>query len=271
MPVFIDHLSPFLFNFGLFGHRISLRWYGLAYAFGFLLTFVYFRVALRQKTITGFSPETLERLTIAIALGVVIGGRLGFAVQHPHEILTDPLFVFRIWEGGMAFFGGLAGTMLAILWVVRRYHLRFLSVTDVAAFPAALGLAVGRIANFVNGELVGKPTNARWGVIFPGVDHLPRHPSQLYEAASHFLLFSILVCVRRWFPAWASAAKGRLSFLFLTLYGSFRFLTDFFRDDDTYWGPFSNGQWVSLLISLAGFIALWRLRVQESRRTIETS
>ncbi len=271
MHIFVDNLSPFLVSIQLFGHRLGLRWYGLAYAFGFLLTFIYFREALRQKAVAGFSREALESLVIAVPLGVVVGGRLGFVAQHPHELLNSPLFVFRLWEGGMAFFGGLAGTMLAIFWVMRRYRLSFLSLTDVAAFPAALGLAFGRIANFVNGELAGKPTNARWGVIFPGVDHLPRHPSQLYEAASHFLLFSILVCVRWRFPAWASAAKGRLSFLFLTLYGSFRFLTDFFRDDDTYWGPFSNGQWVSLLISLAGFIALWRLRVLESRRTIETS
>ena len=262
MHVFVDNFSPFLVNIQLFGHRLGLRWYGLAYAFGFLLAFSYFRAALRQKTIAGFSQETLERLTLAIALGVVVGGRVGFVVQHPHEMLTDPLFAFRIWEGGMAFFGGLIGTILSILWVVRRDHLRFLSVTDVAVFPAVLGLAFGRIANFINGELIGKPTNGRWGVVFPEVDRLPRHPSQLYEAASHFLLFSILVSVKRWFPAWISAARGRLSFLFLALYGFFRFLTDFFRADDTYWGPFSDGQWVSLLLSLIGFIALWRLQPQ---------
>lgn len=262
MYVFVDNFSPFLVSIQLFGHHLGLRWYGLAYAFGFLLAFSYFRAALHQKTIAGFSQEILERLTLAIALGVVVGGRVGFAVQHPREMLTDPLFAFRIWEGGMAFFGGLTGTILSILWVVRRDHLRFLSVTDVAVFPAVLGLAFGRIANFINGELIGKPTNGRWGVIFPEVDRLPRHPSQLYEAASHFLLFSILISVKRWFPAWTSAARGRLSFLFLALYGFFRFLTDFFRADDTYWGPFSDGQWVSLLLSLIGFIALWRLQPQ---------
>lgn len=273
MHVFVDNFSPFLFRIELFGHSLGLRWYGLAYAFGFLLAFLYFQAALRQKAIAGFSQGSLERLTSAIPLGVVVGGRIGFVLQHPHEMLTNPLFAFRIWEGGMAFFGGLTGTILSILWVVRRDHLRFLSVTDVAVFPAVLGLAVGRIANFINGELVGKPTNGRWGVVFPEVDRLPRHPSQLYEAASHVLLFFILVCVKRWFSHWTTASRGRLSFLFLALYGFFRFLTDFFRADDTYWGPFSDGQWVSLLLSLIGFSALWRLQPQShgsNGRTLHT-
>ncbi len=250
--VYIDRLSPYLVQTRLWGQVVGVRWYGLTYVFGFLLTFLYFRRAVRSGAVPGLGPGTLEQLTGAIAVGVVLGGRLGFVAQHPHELLADPLFAVRIWEGGMAFFGGLVGVLLAILWVVRRHGLSFLALTDVAVFPAALGLGLGRLANFANQELIGRPTGGRWGVVFPTVDDLPRHPSQLYEAASHFLLFAALVCVQRLCPGQDAERRGRLSFLFLALYGLLRFLTDFFRDDDVFWGPFSDGQWVSLLVGLVG-------------------
>jgi phosphatidylglycerol:prolipoprotein diacylglycerol transferase len=195
--LYTHHLSPYVISFPVGGHVLGVRWYGLAYVFGFLLAFWYFRDAQRKGTIPGLTPEALENLMGAVVLGVLVGGRLGFVVQHPGDLVSDPMMVFRVWEGGMAFFGGLAGVGLAILLVARRYGLRVLALTDVAVFPAALGLAVGRIANFVNAELVGRPTGGPWGVVFPTVDNLPRHPSQLYESASHFLLFAILVLAAR--------------------------------------------------------------------------
>lgn len=262
--IYVDRLSPFLFQTRLFGHVLGVRWYGLAYAAGFLLTLLYLRAAARRDPRLG--GEVLERLAAGIPVGVVLGGRLGFIAQHPHELFADPLFVFRVWEGGMAFFGGLAGVLLAALWVARRHRLAFLAVTDIFVFPAALGLGIGRVANFVNGELVGRPTGGHWGVIFPGVDLVPRHPSQLYESASHLLLFGTLVWVGRRHARQGFQVPGRLSFLFLALYGSFRFLTDFFRDDDTYWGPISDGQWVSLLVALIGFGMSGWLNARTARR-----
>jgi len=262
--IYVDRLSPFLFQTRLFGHALGVRWYGLAYAAGFLLALLYLRAAARRDPRLG--GEVLERLAAGIPVGVVLGGRLGFIAQHPHELLADPLFVFRVWEGGMAFFGGLAGVLLAVLWVARRHRLAFLAVTDMLVFPAALGLGIGRVANFVNGELVGRPTGGHWGVIFPGVDLAPRHPSQLYESASHLLLFGILAWAGRGRPCRVLEAPGRLSFLFLGFYGLFRFLTDFFRNDDTYWGLFSDGQWISLLVALVGFCALGWLRAQSARK-----
>lgn len=257
--IFVDRFSPFLVQWHWLGHTLGVRWYGLSYALGFLLTFLYFRRAAQRGTIPGFDGEALERLTVAVPVGVVLGGRLGFVVQHPHELLRDPLFVVRVWEGGMAFFGGLSGVLLAFWWTARRYGMPILALSDVGVFPAALGLAFGRIANFFNGELVGRPTNGRWGVVFPQVDGVPRHPSQLYESASHFLMFGLLVVTARCCPGWVGARHGRLSSLFLALYGFFRFLTDFFRDDDTYWGPLSDGQWFSLLVCLIGLIGLFAL------------
>jgi phosphatidylglycerol:prolipoprotein diacylglycerol transferase len=253
--IWVDRLSPFLFHTTLFGHQVGIRWYGLAYVLGFILVYYYFQGAVTKNRIKGLDEDTLYELTVASALGVVVGGRLGFVVQQPHELLTDPLFVFELWNGGMAFFGGLAGVLLAFFWVGRRRGIGFLALNDIALFPASLGLAIGRIANFANGELVGKPTHGNFGVVFPNVDSQPRYPSQLFECAATFLLFFSLIALRH--VPWISARAGRLSSFFLINYGILRFFTDFYRDDDTYWGPFSDGQWFSLLIALIGMIILY--------------
>ncbi len=253
---FTDRLSPFLFHFHLFGRELGIRWYGLTYVLGFIAAYLYFRTAQQRGEIENFNPEAVESLTFSVPVGVVLGGRIGFVVQHPHELFTDPMFAIRIWEGGMAFFGGLAGALLAILWVVHRYKLRFLNVTDVAVFPATIGLALGRLANFVNGELVGKPTGKSWGVVFPSVDLLPRYPSQLFESVSHFIMLGMLLFVKFKYGSWAASRPGALSYLFLICYGVFRFFTDFYRDDDTYWGPFSDGQWFSIGVALLGVILI---------------
>lgn len=258
--LYIHDLSPWVFSLEVAGRTVGIRWYGLAYVFGFLLAFWYYRRAQRSGAIRGLTDEALEHLGLAIVLGVFVGGRLGFVLQFPRELMADPAFLFRVWEGGMAFFGGLVGVALAILFVARRHGLSMLALTDVGTFPAALGLAVGRIANFINAELVGRPTGGDWGVIFPTVDALPRHPSQLYESASHILLFGILaLAIRRW-PGWSRGRNGRLSALFLTVYGLLRVLTDFYRADDHIIGPFSTGQWASLAVSLIGLAWLWTLR-----------
>jgi len=260
--IWVDRLSPFLVHVTIHGHEFGIRWYGLAYVLGFVLAYLYFSGAIKRERIKGLDENGLYELTFAVAIGVVLGGRIGFVVQHPHELLTDPLFVFRVWEGGMAFFGGLAGVLIALFWVGRTRSLGFLELNDVAVFPAALGLAIGRIANFINGELVGKPTHTNFGVIFPNVDNQPRYPSQLFECAATFVLFFSLIVLRR--VPWISSRAGRLSSFFLINYGILRFFTDFYRDDDTYWGPFSDGQWFSLLIAAIGAVILLFIARQSS-------
>jgi phosphatidylglycerol:prolipoprotein diacylglycerol transferase len=257
--ILVDRLSPFLVHWRIHGNVVGIRWYGLSYVFGFFLTYLYYRGAAEKGKVPGLDLAAVDTLTYATAFGVVFGGRIGFVVQHLDWLRTDPLFPLKLTDGGMTFFGGLIGVFLALWWIGHKYGMGFLTLTDIATFPASLGLGLGRIANFANGELVGKPTDGRWGVIFPHVDNLPRYPSQLYESASQFLIYFILILVHRYARGWASR-RGRLSYLFMTLYGCFRFCTDFYRQDDTYFGPFSTGQWASLVVGLAGIIGLILLR-----------
>lgn len=257
-PIWTHHLSPFIFSFGWNGHRVGLRWYGLAYVLGFTLGTIVLRRAALRGEIENLNEQALERMVGVLILGVIVGGRLGFVAQNIPAWRADPLFPLKTWGGGMAFFGGLAGVLLAVVWAVRRYRLHFWQVTDALTFPSALGLGFGRLANFVNGELVGAPTNGKWGVVFPKVDALPRHPSQLYEAASHFALWGLLLFLSHRHRAWAYGRAGRLSLVFLSFYGFARFLTDFFRADDTYFGPLSSGQWASLALGFIGLFLIWR-------------
>lgn len=254
--VYHHHFSPFLFQTEIAGQIVGARWYGLAYVLGLLATFATFRWAARRDVLRGFGDEAQAQFIMAVIVGVLAGGRLGYVVQHPQRLWSDPLFVFQVWEGGMAFFGGLVGVMLAMAWTARRTNLSFWRLADVAAFPAAFGLGIGRLANFINGELWGSPTHSNWGVIFPRADALPRHPSQLYEAASQFLLLGALLSLARRYPDWMRQKTGVFAALFLILYGVLRVLTDFYRADDTYFGPLSSGQWASIAVAIAGFFLL---------------
>lgn len=257
--IYVHRLSPFLIDAQIFGQTIGVRWYGLAYVLGLWAAFMGFRIAARRGFLTDFSAAAQNSLIVAVTAGVLVGGRVGFVLQNPAQLLADPPFVFRVWEGGMAFFGGLVGVILAMAWTARKYKLSFWRLADVAAFPAAFGLGIGRIANFINGELIGRPTSGGWGVIFPQVDGLPRHPSQLYESASHFLLLGILLWLLHKRPQLALRKSGIFAALFLMIYGALRFATDFFRADDTYFGPFSSGQWASLIVCALGFaLFYWR-------------
>ena len=256
--VYVNDLSPFIVHAQFFGQTVGLRWYGLAYVLGLAMAFFSFRAAAGRGYLPNFTVQAQEQMFLALVAGVVGGGRLGFVLQHPARLLSDPLFLFRVWEGGMAFFGGLMGVALALVWTARCHGLNFWALADVATFPAAFGLGVGRIANFVNGELWGRPTNGDWGVIFPKTDYLPRHPSQLYEAVSHFLLFGVLVWLLRRHRHRVLAHPGFLAALFLMFYGGLRFLTDFYRADDTFFGPFSSGQWASLIVAAVGLVLLRR-------------
>lgn len=258
--IYVDNLSPFLIQTHLFGHAVGVRWYGLAYVFGLWVAYYAYRTAARRGFMPGMDGEAQGTMMFAIAAGVVGGGRLGYVLQHPSWLISDPLFLFKVWQGGMTSFGGLIGVILALVWTARRYGVNFWTLTDIAAFPAAFGLGVGRIANFINSELVGKPTNGSWGVIFPRVDNLPRHPSQLYESVAHFILLGLMLLILHRRPQIAWKWPGFFAALFLTLYGAMRFLTDFYRIDSSYWGSLSTGQWASLLTAIVGLFLLAYLR-----------
>lgn len=253
--IWTNNLSPWLFHTHLWGQEVGIRWYGLSYAFGFVLAYLAFRRAVQRGDLKG-SEKFLDRTVLAVLLGVLIGGRMGFVVQNLGDWAKDPLFPLKVNQGGMAFFGGLAGVMIGLAWVAKKEKLRFYSLTDVATVPAMLGLGLGRLANFANKELWGRPTGGHWGVIYPNVDTQPRHPSELYEAASHFLAFGILLLIRNHKSEWVLGRPGRLSALYLILYGVLRTITDFWREEPLAALNLNTGQWASMVVALNG-VVIW--------------
>ncbi len=192
------------------------------------------------------------------ALGVILGGRIGYVLfyqfsyfaKHPAEILA-------VWQGGMSFHGGFLGVLVAMWIFARKYHLKWLGIMDFVAPLVPIGLGAGRMGNFINGELWGRVTNSQYGMIFPKVDGLLRHPSQLYEfGLEGIVLFSIL-----WIYSAKPRATGTISAVFLMGYGSFRFLAEFTREPDNYLGllsmGLSMGQWLSLPMVILGIVMFW--------------
>jgi len=239
---------------------VSVHWYGLMYLVAFVLFVVLGRLHARRRPELGWDRSQIDDLLLYGMLGVVIGGRLGEVLFfQPGYYLTHPLEIFAIWKGGMSFHGGFLGVLVAMAWYGRRTGKGFWEVTDFIAPLVPTGLAAGRIGNFINGELWGRPASWElpWAMVFPWVDAIPRHPSQLYQAAGEgLLLFGIL---------WLYAARPRplraVSAVFLIGYGSLRFLAEFFRTPDP--GIFgtlalglSTAQWLCLPMIAAG---LWLL------------
>ena len=238
---------------------LSIHWYGLMYLVGFALFIWLGRIRIKQHPEFGWNHQELDDfLTWAVA-GVILGGRLGEVLfyqpayywRHPGEILA-------IWQGGMSFHGGLIGVLLAVALFARKKRVSFLQVGDFISPLVPTGLAAGRIGNFINSELWGRaaPSELPWAMIFPNVDALPRHPSQLYQAGLEGLALFVIL----WLFARKSRPTGQVSAVFLMGYGSFRFIAEYFRTPDA--GIFgqsdliSMGQWLSTPMIVAG-MALW--------------
>jgi len=265
---------------------ISIRWYALAYIAGLLLGWLYVTRLLRTLKLwagppfLGKPPATAEDigdLFVWVTLGVIIGGRLGFVLLYgvlycgfagqgapactglPEAYLTDPLKIVAAWEGGMSFHGGLLGVVIAIVLFCRSRKLKLLAIADLIAAATPIGLFFGRIANFINGELWGKTTNVPWAMVFPNAfpPGVPRHPSQLYEAAMEgvLLYFLLRFLIFRW---QIHRKPGLVVAWFLTGYGAFRFIGEFFRDSESKildW--FSMGQALSLPMWGAAAFFFW--------------
>ncbi len=244
---------------------LAVRWYGLMYLAGFALFYWLGRAQARRPFWQSWDAERIERLLFAGVLGIIIGGRLGEVLFYqPGYYFSAPWRILAIWQGGMSFHGGLIGAIAAMLWFAQREQMRFWQVADFVAPLIPPGLGLGRIGNFINGELWGRPAPPElpWAVIYPHVDALPRHPSQLYQAFGEGgVLFALL-----WW--WASRARphGTVAAMFLIGYGSIRFVTEFFRQPDpgilSWLTPaISTAQWLSLLMVLAGVgLMLWGYR-----------
>ena len=248
--------DPVAFHLG----PLAIRWYGLMYLAGFVLFVVLGKYRARQNLLTGWHPRDVDDMLFFGVFGVIIGGRLGYVLFYKPEyyLLAHPLEVFALWQGGMSFHGGFLGVLLALVFFARSRHKRWLEVTDFVAPLCPLGLAAGRLGNFINGELWGRPTSGPWGMVFPQVDSLPRHPSQLYEFGLEGLaLFALL-----WLYARRRRPVGAVSGLFLIGYGVFRFVAEYAREPDNFLGVLalglSMGQWLSLPMIIAGVaLMLW--------------
>ena len=242
---------------------ISVRWYGLAYVAGFLTGWGLGRWRASRPG-SGWTPNEFDDLLSWLMVGVVLGGRLGYALFYaPAQYLADPLSIFEIWHGGMSFHGGMLGVLAALWWHGRRSGRGFLSTGDFVAPLVPPGLFFGRLANFVNGELWGRATDVPWAMVFPDPSSggLPRHPSQLYEAGLEGLvLFTAL-----WVFSSRPRRAGQVGGLFLTLYGLFRFSLEFVREPDIQlglvgFGWLSMGQLLSLPMVALGLWLLLRRR-----------
>ena len=261
----------------------ALRWYGLMYLIGFVAAWW---LARRRASAGGvIKPEQVDDLIFYGALGVILGGRLGYIFFYNFDQwLAYPFVLLRVWEGGMAFHGGLLGVIVAMALIAKRLQLRFFQVADFVAPLVPLGLLAGRVGNFINGELWGGITDAAWGMQVKCAEHLnlcvnklglpadtelspPLHPSQLYEAVLEGLLLFLLL----WWFSSKPRAVGAVSGLFLIGYGSMRFIVEFVRMPDAHigylWGDwFTMGQLLSTPMILAGIaFVIWANRTQKTR------
>lgn len=245
-------LSPIAFEIGAF----QLRWYSLAYLTGIIVGWWYLIKLIAQPG-APMAKRHADDMVFYATLGIILGGRLAYVFFYQPAMLRDPIEILKLWEGGMSFHGGVIGVTLGILYLSWRNRLNWLRIHDYVACCVPFGLFFGRLANFVNGELWGSETSVPWAVIFPNAGDVPRHPSQLYEAALEgVLLFAIL-----WYMFWKTDARyqpGKLVGTFLLGYGSFRFLVEFVREPDAQLVEFAQqtglhmGQWLSLPMILGG-------------------
>jgi phosphatidylglycerol:prolipoprotein diacylglycerol transferase len=251
--------DPVAFSIG----PIAVRWYGLMYLVGFVLFVALGRMRARRSFLTGWRASDVDDMLFYGVFGVILGGRLGYVLFYkPLYYAAHPLEIFAVWQGGMSFHGGFLGVLVA-LWVFARVRRkRWLEVTDFVAPLCPLGLAAGRLGNFINGELVGRVTDVPWAMVFPQVDNLPRHPSQLYQ----FALEGVALFVILWLYASRPRPTGAVSGLFLAGYGTFRFLAEYTREPDSFLGYFFDGyltmgQILSLPMIVLGLgLMMWSYR-----------
>ena len=244
-----------------------MRWYGLMYLVGFAAGWWLGRHRI-AKGLAPITREQFEGLVFVVVLGVILGGRLGYVLFYkPAYFASHPLEIPAIWQGGMSFHGGLLGVIFAMVWVARRQRVDFLRLMDYLAPLVPLGIAAGRLGNFINGELYGRVTDVPWGMVFRGAGDAPRHPSQLYQ----FALEGVLLFLILWFYSAKSRPRGAVSAVFLIGYGTLRFIAEFSRQPDAHLGylalGLTIGQWLSLPMIAAGAILLrWGARNAASSR-----
>ena len=253
--LYYPHLDPVALHLG----PIRIHWYGLMYLLGFLGAGFLARHRAPRTT----PPWTLDEVSNCLflgALGVILGGRVGYMLFYQFPLfMNDPLSLFKIWQGGMSFHGGLLGVLCSFWIFAKKYHKTFFQVSDFIAPLVPIGLGAGRIGNFINGELWGRATDVPWGIIFPQAGLSPRHPSQLYEC----LLEGIFLFLTLWFFSAKNRPRMAVSALFLIGYACARMLAEFFRQPDPQLGYLAfnwltMGQLLSLPMLVFGLILLFQ-------------
>jgi phosphatidylglycerol---prolipoprotein diacylglyceryl transferase len=244
-PVLIHLWGPF-----------QIRWYSLLYVGGFLLGGHLLRRLSREKRFL-FTAQDMEQLIVWLLLGAVVGARIIYCVVYdPRALLANPFYLFEIYRGGLSFHGGLLGVVVAVYFFSKKRGIPFWNLIDACALATPTGLALGRIGNFINGELYGRTTDVPWAVVFKTGGPLPRHPSQLYE----FLLEGVLLFAVLWVLKNRLKRDGQLSLVFLFGYTMARFVVEFFREPDAHIGylalGLSMGQWLSLVMAMASVALL---------------
>ncbi|MFQ2662275.1 prolipoprotein diacylglyceryl transferase [Aeromonas caviae] len=248
-----SQIDPVAFSLG----PLSVRWYGLMYLFGFAFA-MWLAGRRADAPNSGWTRNEVSDLLFYGFLGVILGGRIGYVLFYNFDLfLADPTSLFKIWTGGMSFHGGLIGVITAMIWFAHKTQRHFFTVADFVAPLIPFGLGVGRIGNFMNGELWGRVTDVPWAIIFPEAGPEPRHPSQLYQfALEGVVLFIILNLFWRKHPP-----RGAISGMFLLFYGLFRFLVEFVRQPDSqlglYFNEISMGQILSTPMIVAGCLMVW--------------
>ena len=257
--MFTHNFDPILFDFGF----IAIRWYSLAYIFGIILGWWYGKKIILKKNEElnqKVNLSNFDDLITYIIIAIILGGRLGYVVFYNFEyFILNPIEILKVWEGGMSFHGALIGIILATIIFSAKRKIKTLFFLDIIACVSPIGIFFGRIANFINSELVGKVTNVYWGVIFPKIDNLIRHPSQLYEAILEGIL---LFFVMNFLYSKKNYKIGNCSSFFLIFYGIFRITAEFFREPDIQIGyligSISMGMLLSALMIFAGIIIYFK-------------
>jgi phosphatidylglycerol:prolipoprotein diacylglycerol transferase len=273
MAYWVDQLDPFLVHFT---RTFGIRYYGVSYALGFLAAgWLLHLYAKAGKSL--LLPNRIADFMVAAVLGVILGGRIGsyFLYDSWRSFRSDPFEILRVWDGGMSFHGGLIGVMVAMAWFARSQRIPLLHLWDLAAISAPAGIFFVRIANFINGELWGKPATVPWSVIFPRspLPMVPRHPSQLYEAGLEGALLLAYLQVRFWTSDAVRSRPGRLAGEFLIFYGCVRIFGETFREPDvgvSFILGMSRGRFYSLFMIALGIFLWLRKSTPLDRRALET-
>jgi len=251
------HIDPEIVRVGPF----AIRWYGIMYLLGFASSYFLVNYQIEKKKLV-FAKDFVSSLYSYLIIGLLLGARLGYVLFYDlSDYVRHPLEVFAVWHGGMSFHGGLVGSLLAGVLFCKKFNASFWQVSDLVAVTAPIGLGLGRLANFINGELYGRVSNVPWAMVFPSGGPLPRHPSQIYELS----LEGILLFIVLWFLKDRGFRPGVITALFLVIYGFFRSFVEFFREPDVQLGfilgPFTMGQLLSATMICAGIgILLLRRR-----------